>query len=57
MVTPPKYRIVLYHPAWYKPWGDHQVSLEMWDGRTGKYKGVSVKDVGVRDIHGRNGTK
>lgn len=46
----PKYRITLFHPPWWKPWGDHQVALELWDGRSKKYKSASVGFVEVKDV-------
>jgi hypothetical protein len=49
MKSPSKYRITVFHPKWWKPYGDHQVSLEICDGRTRKYKPVSELEVGVRD--------
>lgn len=49
MTLKPKYRITVYHPAWYAPWADRQVSLEMFDKRSNKYKAVKTADVGVRD--------
>lgn len=51
MTKLPKYRITLFHPVWYKPWGDHQVSLEILNGRTRKYAPVALEDVGVKDVH------
>ena len=47
--TQPKYRITLFHPSWWKPWGDHQVSLEKWDGRSKKYKPMGLGFVEVQD--------
>ena len=52
----PKYTIQVFHPAWYKPWGDRQVALAKWDGRSRKYKPVNAGDVRVVDIDGLHGT-
>jgi len=50
MTQHPKYRVTVYHPKWYNLNRDRQVSLEQWDGRSHKYKAVSIEHVGVRDM-------
>lgn len=52
MVTksPSKYRVTVFHPPWYMPWGDLQVSLEILNGRTKRYVPCQATDVGVRDV-------
>lgn len=48
-MTQPKYRITVYHPKWYAPFSDREVSLELFDKRSNKYRAVSINEVGVRD--------
>ena len=45
----PKYRVTIFHPPWYWPWGDHNVSIEVITRSNGKYTTAKAEDVGVFD--------